>query len=233
MQHECILVLDFGGQYNQLIARRVRECGVYAEVHPYTMTAEEIRAMSPKGIIFTGGPNSAYGENALKYDKGIFDLGIPILGICYGAQLIAAAAGGRVEHIETSEFGHTDVKLDNSSVLFKNLPSETVAWMSHSDTITAAPDGFRVTAESEHCPVAGFENPERGLYATQFHPEVQHTRGGTEILRAFVIDVCGCSGDWEMSSFIETTTAAIKEKVGDGRALCALSGGVDSSVAAV
>ncbi|MGI6205000.1 MAG: glutamine-hydrolyzing GMP synthase [Anaerovoracaceae bacterium] len=233
MQHECILVLDFGGQYNQLIARRVRECSVYAEVHPYTMTADEIREMAPKGIIFTGGPNSAYGENALKYDKGVFDLGIPILGICYGAQLIAVEVGGEVKHIETSEFGHTDVKLDNSSVLFNGLPEETVAWMSHSDTIVAMPDDFKVTARSEHCPVAGFENPDRKLYGTQFHPEVQHTRGGREILRTFVRDICGCSGDWEMSSFIDTTTAAIKEKVGNGRALCALSGGVDSSVAAV
>jgi len=234
MQHESILVLDFGGQYNQLIARRVRECSVYAEVHPYTMPVEDIEKMAPKGIILTGGPNSVYGESALKYDSRLFDLGIPILGICYGAQLMAHAVGGRVESAESgSEYGHTDVDIDRSGALFHDVAEKTVAWMSHADHIETLPDDYTITASTAKCPIAAFENPAKKQYATQFHPEVLHTAEGKKILRTFVTDICGCSGDWVMDSFIDTTVAALKEKVGGGRALCALSGGVDSSVAAV
>ena len=244
--NETILVLDFGGQYNQLIARRVRECHVYAEVHPYTMPVEEIRAMAPKGIIFTGGPNSVFGESALKYDPALFELGVPILGICYGAQLMAHALGGVVQTAETSEYGKTDVVIrdgyygasaassaEGGSLLFKDVPKRSVVWMSHTDRIVKEPEGFTVTAETVDCPVAAMEDPSRGFYAVQFHPEVMHSQYGKHMLRSFVLDVCQCAGDWEMGSFVEKSIQAIREKVGDGKVLCALSGGVDSSVAAV
>ena len=230
---ETILVIDFGGQYNQLIARRVRECGVYAEVHPYTFPVEEIRKIGPKGLIFTGGPNSVYGESALEYDPELLKLGIPTLGICYGAQLMAYGLGGDVRTAPTSEYGHADVKVTDHTGLFAEVPDETVAWMSHTDYIAKAPEGFRVTAHTEVCPVAAMECPEKGMYATQFHPEVMHSVHGQEILRRFVLDICGCAGDWKMDSFVEKTIEKIREKVGGGKALCALSGGVDSSVAAV
>ncbi len=233
MNHEKILVVDFGGQYNQLIARRVRECNVYAEVVPYTLPLEEIKAKNPKGIIFTGGPNSVYGEAALAYDEGIFQLGIPILGICYGAQLMAHALGGKVETAPTSEYGKTSVTVDVSGKLFKAVSSETVTWMSHTDYISQVPKGFQVVAHTPVCPVAAMEDVERKFYATQFHPEVMHTVEGKKMLRAFVLDVCGCQGDWKMDAFVETSVKAIKEQVGEGKVLCALSGGVDSSVAAV
>jgi len=233
MQNEKILVLDFGGQYNQLIARRVRECNVYAEVYPYKLTAEEIKARDPKGLILTGGPNSAYGPKALAYDKGIFDLGVPILGICYGAQLMANALGGRIESAPVSEYGRTEVSMDSSTRLFKGVPDKSIAWMSHTDYISQPPQGFRTTAHTPVCPVAAMESPEKGFYATQFHPEVMDTEEGMDILRNFVLDICQCSGDWRMGSFVETSVRAIREKVGSGKVLCALSGGVDSSVAAV
>lgn len=233
MEKEMVLVLDFGGQYNQLIARRVRECHVYCEVKPYTMSLEEIREMNPKGIIFTGGPNSVYEADSPSYSKEIFELGIPILGICYGSQLMAHLLGGRVETAPVSEYGHTEVEVNTGSVLFRNVSPNTVCWMSHTDYIAEAPDGFSVTAHTPVCPVAAMENPERGLYATQFHPEVAHTAEGKQMLSNFVFDVCGCSGDWKMDSFVEQTVAALREKIGTGRVLCALSGGVDSSVAAV
>ena len=234
MQHESILVLDFGGQYNQLIARRVRECSVYAEVHPYTMTIADIEKMAPKGIILTGGPNSVYGDSALDYDKRLFELGIPVLGICYGAQLMAYAMGGTVESADSgSEYGHTDVEIKPGSKLLSGVPEKTVAWMSHSDHIEKAPAGSSITATTSKCPVAAFEDSSKKLFATQFHPEVLHTVEGKKILRTFVMDICGCKGDWVMDSFIDTTIEQIREKVGNGRALCALSGGVDSSVAAV
>jgi GMP synthase (glutamine-hydrolysing) len=234
MQHESILVLDFGGQYNQLIARRVRECDVYAEVHPYTMPIADIEKMAPKGIILTGGPNSVYGDSALDYDERLFKLGIPVLGICYGAQLMAYAMGGTVESADSgSEYGHTDVEIKPGSVLLSGVSDKTVAWMSHSDHIEKAPEGSSITATTSKCPVAAFEDPSKKLFATQFHPEVLHTVEGKKILRTFVIDICGCNGDWVMDSFVDTTIEQIREKVGDGRALCALSGGVDSSVAAV
>lgn len=233
MKKEMILVLDFGGQYNQLIARRVRECHVYCEVKSYTISLEEIRQMSPKGIIFTGGPNSVYKEDSPSYSKEIFELGIPILGICYGSQLMAYLLGGRVETAPVSEYGHTEVAVDTESALFENVSSNTVCWMSHTDYIAEAPEGFSVIAHTPVCPVAAMENPARGLYATQFHPEVAHTAEGKQMLSNFVYNVCGCAGDWKMDSFVEQTIAALREEIGDKKVLCALSGGVDSSVAAV
>lgn len=233
MEREMIVVLDFGGQYNQLIARRVRECNVYCEVHPYNTGLDKLREMNPKGIIFTGGPNSVYGEGAPLCSCGIFELGIPILGICYGSQLMAQLLGGRVATAPVSEYGKTEVEVDTSSVLFEEVAQRTVCWMSHTDYIEAAPAGFTVTAHTPVCPVAAMENPEKKLYAVQFHPEVMHTQEGMKMLHNFVRKVCGCAGDWRMDSFVETSIRAIREKVGDGRVLCALSGGVDSSVAAV
>ena len=232
MNKEMIIVLDFGGQYNQLIARRVRECNVYAEVHPYTLSIDKIKEMNPKGIIFTGGPNSVYGDESPRYQKEIFDLGIPILGICYGSQLMAYMLGGTVETAPVSEYGRTEVDVDNGSDIFQGVKSQTICWMSHTDYISKAPEGFKVVATTPVCPVAAMECPERKLYATQFHPEVMHTEEGQKMLSNFVYNVCGCSGDWKMDSFVETTIREIREKVGNGKVLCALSGGVDSSVAA-
>ena len=233
MKKEMIIVLDFGGQYNQLIARRVRECNVYAEVHPYTISLDKIKEMNPKGIIFTGGPNSVYGNDSPRYQKEIFELGIPILGICYGSQLMAYSLGGKVETAPVSEYGRTEVDIDTSSVIFGGVSEKTICWMSHTDYISKAPDNFKVVASTPVCPVAAMECPEKKFYATQFHPEVMHTQEGQQMIKNFVYDVCGCSGDWRMDSFVETTIKEIREKVGNGRVLCALSGGVDSSVAAV
>lgn len=233
MKQELIIVLDFGGQYNQLIARRVRECNVYAEVHPYTLSLEKIKEMNPKGIIFTGGPNSVYADEAPRYQKEIFELGIPILGICYGSQLMAYTLEGTVETAPVSEYGRTEVEVDRSSVLFEDVEPTTICWMSHTDYIAKAPAGFQVTAHTPVCPVAAMELPERKLYATQFHPEVMHTQEGQKMLANFVYKVCGCKGDWKMDSFVEHTIQELKEKIGSGKVLCALSGGVDSSVAAV
>ncbi len=233
MNREMIIVLDFGGQYNQLIARRVRECNVYCEVHPCTMDLDKIKEMAPKGIIFTGGPNSVYKEDSPTCPKEIYDLGIPILGICYGSQLMAHQLGGRVETAPVSEYGKTEVEVDNSSLLFGDVSPKTICWMSHTDYIAEAPEGFRVTAHTPVCPVAAMERPNKNWYAVQFHPEVMHTQEGKKMLSNFVYQVCGCSGDWKMDSFVETTIREIREKVGTGRVLCALSGGVDSSVAAV
>lgn len=233
MKKELIIVLDFGGQYNQLIARRVRECNVYAEVHPYTISIEEIKKMNPKGIIFTGGPNNVCEETSPRYTKDIYELGIPILGICYGSQLMAYTLGGTVETAPVSEYGHTEVSITEQSVLFEGVSSKTVCWMSHTVYIAKAPEGFTVTASTPVCPVAAMECAEKKLYATQFHPEVMHTKEGMKMISNFVTKVCGCSGDWRMDSFVETTINEIREKVGNGKVLCALSGGVDSSVAAV
>ena len=230
---EMIIVMDFGGQYNQLIARRVRECHVYCEVHPSTLSIEKIKEMNPKGIIFTGGPNSVYLEESQHVDKTIFDLGIPILGICYGAQLIAYTLGGKVDTAPTSEYGRTEISYDRTSVLFKDVPEKGIAWMSHTDYIAQVPEGFKVTAKTAVCPVAAMECPERKIYAIQPHPEVNHTEHGFDMLKAFVMDVCGCRGDWTMGSFIERSIADIRNRVGSGRVLLALSGGVDSSVCAV
>ncbi len=233
MGREMILVLDFGGQYNQLIARRVRECNVYCEVHPFTMSLEEIRTMEPKGIIFTGGPNSVYEEGAPSYERGIYDLGIPILGICYGSQLMAASLGGLVTAAPVSEYGKTEVKVDTSSKLFEGVYENTVCWMSHTDYIARVPEGFRVTARTKVCPAAAMACPERELYAVQFHPEVMHTVQGKLMLSNFVLKICGCRGDWKMGSFVEESVRTLREKIGDGKVLCALAGVVDSSVDAV
>lgn len=233
MNRETVIVLDFGGQYNQLIARRVRECNVYCEVKPYTTSLDEIKAMNPKGIIFTGGPNSVYDEASPHYEKGIFELGIPILGICYGSQLMAYTLGGTVETAPVSEYGHTEVEVDTTDVIFEGVSPKSVCWMSHTDYIAKAPEGFKVTGHTPVCPVAAMACPERKLYATQFHPEVMHTAEGMKMLSNFVYKVCGCAGDWKMDSFVETTIQSLREKIGTGKVLCALSGGVDSSVAAV
>lgn len=233
MKHELVMVLDFGGQYNQLIARRVRENNVYCEVHPYNLSIEKIKNMNPKGIIFTGGPNSVYAEESPICDQALFELGIPVLGICYGSQLTAHLLGGKVATAPVSEYGKTEVKVDTTSKLFKGVSDSTICWMSHTDYIETAPVAFKVTAHTPVCPVAAMENTEKGLYAVQFHPEVMHTQEGMTMLANFVNNICGCIGDWRMDSFVETTIEAIRQKVGDGKALCALSGGVDSSVAAV
>ena len=233
MEKEMVIVLDFGGQYNQLIARRVRECNVYCEVHPYSMGLDKIKEMNPKGIIFTGGPNSVYSEDSPRCPKEIFDMGIPVLGICYGSQLMAYLLDGSVKTAPVSEYGKTEVAVDKSSILFGDVSEKTICWMSHTDYIEAAPSDFKVTAHTPVCPVAAMENSERNLYAVQFHPEVMHTQEGMKMLSNFVYKVCGCKGDWRMDSFVETTIQQIREKVGSGKVLCALSGGVDSSVAAV
>lgn len=233
MEKEMIIVMDFGGQYNQLIARRVRECNVYCEVYPHTLSLDRIREMNPKGIIFTGGPNSVYKEESPRCPKEIFEMGIPILGICYGSQLMAYMLGGSVATAPVSEYGKTEVDTDNSTVLFEGVDAKTICWMSHTDYIERAPEGFAITAHTPVCPVAAMACPARGLYATQFHPEVMHTKQGVQMLSNFVYKVCGCAGDWKMSSFVDTTIKQLREKVGSGRVLCALSGGVDSSVAAV
>ena len=233
MNNETVIVLDFGGQYNQLIARRVRECNVYCEVHPYTLSLEKIKEMNPKGIIFTGGPNSVYDEASPRYERAILELGIPVLGICYGSQLMAYLLGGEVATAPVSEYGKTEVSVDAFSKLFDGVAESTICWMSHTDYIAKAPEGFKITATTPVCPVAAMENEEAKLYAVQFHPEVLHTQEGSKMLHNFLYNVCECTGDWKMDSFVEKSIEAIREKVGDGKVLCALSGGVDSSVAAV
>ena len=233
MKHEMILVLDFGGQYNQLIARRVRENHVYCEVHPDTMPIEKIRELDPRGIILTGGPQSVYVENAILGNAEIFDLGIPVLGICYGAQVIAQVLHGRVAKAETSEYGRTEVKIEKPSALFENVPANSIAWMSHTDRIFELPPDFVATASTENCPIAAMENSARKLYAVQFHPEVVHTDHGKKIFENFVKNICKCSGDWTMENFISTSVQNLQNEIGSGKVLCALSGGVDSSVAAV
>ena len=228
-----VIVLDFGGQYNQLIARRVRECNVYCEVLPHTTSIDKIKEMNPKGIIFTGGPNSVYGEDSPRCDKEIFELGIPVLGICYGSQLMAYMLGGAVDTAPVREYGRTEVEVDTTSKMFEGVSSTTICWMSHTDYISKAPEGFKITAHTSVCPVAAMECAEKNLYAVQYHPEVMHTQEGMKMLSNFVYKVCGCAGDWKMDSFVETTIKELREKIGDGKVLCALSGGVDSSVAAV
>ena len=232
MNKELIIVLDFGGQYNQLIARRVRECNVYAEVHPYTMSIDEIKKMNPKGIIFTGGPNSVYKADSPSYSKEIFELGIPILGICYGSQLMAHVLGGKVATAPVSEYGRTEVTVDKNSILFKDVNKSTICWMSHTDQAAVLPEGFRAIASTSTCPIAAIANEEKKFYGVQFHPEVQHTEHGTEMLRNFLYNVCKLNGDWSMPQYVEETVAALRKKIGSGRVLCALSGGVDSAVCA-
>ncbi|MCQ2376740.1 MAG: glutamine-hydrolyzing GMP synthase [Methanocorpusculum sp.] len=229
---ESVLVLDFGGQYNQLIARRVREAQVFCEVKPCTVSLDEIRRGNYAGIIFTGGPASVYAEGAPRAAEGLFDLGIPVLGICYGAQYTAYTLGGVVSPAAKREFGRTEISV-KPSLLFEGVPKDTLCWMSHGDQITKLPEGFTVSAESPVCPVAAMENPGRKIYCVQFHPEVMHTPEGSKMIHNFLTRVCGCKGEWKMSSFVEDTVAALREKIGDKKVLCALSGGVDSSVAAV
>ncbi len=233
MRRETVVVLDFGGQYNQLIARRVRECNVYCEIYSYKTDIEKIKEINPKGIIFTGGPNSCYEPGAPSYTKEIFELGIPVLGICYGSQLMMHLLGGKVEKAPVREYGKIEVNVDNGSKLFSDVSPKTICWMSHNDYISKAAPGFAISAWTADCPVAAVENADKKLYAVQFHPEVLHTQEGTKMLSNFVYNVCGCAGDWKMDSFVEESIKAIREKVGDGKVLCALSGGVDSSVAAV
>ena len=234
MKRELVIVLDFGGQYNQLVARRVRECNVYCEIYSYKTDIEKIKAMNPKGIILTGGPNSCYEADSPTCSKELFELGIPVLGLCYGAQLMMHVLGGEVARPEVGEYGKTEVLIDKtSSKIFENVPEKTICWMSHTDAIFQTAPGFEVTAHTADCPVAAAENIQDKLYAIQYHPEVLHTAEGTKMLSNFVLKVCGCAGGWKMDSFVEESIKQIREKVGDGRVLCALSGGVDSSVAAV
>ena len=232
MNRETVIVIDFGGQYNQLVARRVRECNVYCEIYSYKTDIEKIKAMNPKGIILTGGPNSCYEADSPTYTKELFELGIPVLGLCYGAQLMQHILGGKVERAEVREYGKTEVFVENSSKLFHNVSPPTICWMSHFDYISKTAPGFTITAHTADCPVAAAEYEEKKLYAIQFHPEVLHTVEGKTMLSNFVYEVCGCAGDWKMDAFVENTIKDIRAKVGDGRVLLALSGGVDSSVAA-
>ena len=233
MKNELVIVLDFGGQYNQLVARRVRECNVYCEIYSYRIDIEKIKAMNPKGIILTGGPNSCYEADSPTYTKELFELGIPVLGLCYGAQLMMHVLGGKVTKPEVGEYGKTEVLIDKKdSKVFEGVESSTTCWMSHFDYIERVAPGFEIAAHTSDCPVAAAENAEKKLYAIQFHPEVLHTVRGKEMLYNFVRGVCACSGDWKMDAFVENAVADIREKVGDGKVLLALSGGVDSSVAA-
>ena len=234
MKRELVIVLDFGGQYNQLVARRVRECNVYCEIYSYKTELEKIKAMNPKGIILTGGPNSCYEADSPTYSKELFELGIPVLGLCYGAQLMMHVLGGNVARADVREYGKTEVLVDKrDSKIFRGVSEKTVCWMSHFDSVFKVAPGFEITAHTADCPVAAAENACAGLYAIQFHPEVLHTEEGTKMLSNFVLDVCGCAGDWRMDSFVDESVRQIRNKVGNGRVLCALSGGVDSSVAAV
>lgn len=232
MNKELVLVVDFGGQYNQLVARRVRECNVYCEIYSYRNAIEKIKEKKPKGIILTGGPNSVYEKNAPSISKELFELGIPVLGLCYGAQLMAFVLGGEVKRAQNREYGKTDIKLDNTSSLFKDIDKNNSCWMSHFDYISRIPEGFKVIAYSDNCPVAAMSNDADKLYGIQFHPEVLHTKDGTKMLYNFVRNICGCRGDWEMSSFKDEVIKKIKEEVKDRKVLLALSGGVDSSVCA-
>ena len=235
MKNQKILILDFGGQYNQLIARRVRESNVYCEVKPFGTSLEEIKAFDPIGIIFTGGPNSVYEAGSPHVDTGVYSLGLPILGICYGCQLLAHELGGRVTAAQDDsarEYGKTDTYFDTSCKLFKNIPAESITWMSHGDYMAQIPQGFRLVAHSAACPTVGICDEERGFYGVQFHPEVNHTEYGREMLHNFLYEVCGAVGDWTMADYKRRAIEEIRAKVGDGKVLLALSGGVDSSVAA-
>ena len=232
MNQEKVIVIDFGGQYNQLVARRVRECNVYCEIYSYKTDIAKIKEMNPKGIILTGGPNSCYEADSPTCSRELFELGIPVLGLCYGAQLMMHVLGGKVEKAPVREYGKTEVFVDKTSPLFSDVNETTICWMSHFDYISKAAPDFRIIAHTADCPVAAAENQERNLYAIQFHPEVLHTQEGTKMLYNFVRNVCGCSGTWKMDAFVENTIKEIHDKVGSGKVLLALSGGVDSSVAA-
>lgn len=232
MEKELVLIVDFGGQYNQLIARRVRDCNVYCEIIPYTYSLEKIKEKNPKGIIFTGGPSSVYAEGAPRISKEIFDMNIPILGICYGAQIMSHTLGGNVKRGDKREYGKTEINYKDS-LIFKNVDSKNITWMSHTDLIDKTPEDFEIIAYTNDCPVAAIQNEAKKLYGVQFHPEVEHSVQGNEIIKNFLFKVCNLSGSWTMDSFVDQKIKEIKEKVGDKKVLCALSGGVDSSVAAV
>ena len=235
MSHQTVIVLDFGGQYNQLIARRVRECGVYCEVKPYTTPLAELQAMEPIGFIFTGGPNSVYDEKAPHVDPALFQLGIPVLGICYGCQLMAQTLGGRVTPAQEDtarEYGKTETFYDTGCKLFRGLPEQGVSWMSHSDYMEQVPAGFALTAHTAACPNVAIADEKRGFYGVQFHPEVNHTQHGVDMIHNFLYEVCRAKGDWSMGDYKNTAIRDIRAKVGSGKVLLALSGGVDSSVAA-
>jgi GMP synthase (glutamine-hydrolysing) len=232
LKRDLILILDFGGQYNRLIARRVREANVYCEVLPYNASIERIKEKSPKGIIFTGGPASVLDENAPKCVKEVFELGVPVLGICYGMQLMSVMLGGDVSKASLREYGRVDIKVDNNNILFSGIDNETICWMSHTFQVTKLPSGFESISSSQNCPIAAMADDERRFYAVQFHPEVMHTPKGNEILKNFLYKICELNGDWKMSSFVEESINEIRKKVGNKKVLCALSGGVDSSVAA-
>ncbi len=232
MDRELVLVIDFGGQYNQLVARRVRECNVYCEIYSYKVALEKIKEKKPKGIILTGGPNSVYEDGAPSASAELFNLGIPVLGLCYGAQLMAHVLGGKVERAANREYGKTDITLDDSSKLFEGINTNNTCWMSHFDYISKLPEGFKSVAHTDNCPVGAMECKERNLYGIQFHPEVLHTPDGTKMLYNYVRNICACKGDWRMDSFVEESIKQIRDKVKDGKVLLALSGGVDSSVCA-
>ncbi len=233
MEKELILIIDFGGQYNQLIARRVREQNVYCEVVPHTISIEKIKEKNPKGIIFTGGPSSIYTEDAPKCTEDIFNLNIPILGICYGMQYMAYTLGGQVKRADKREYGQMSVNLDLNSKLFNGLDDKNICLMSHTDYVDSVPEGFIKIANTDTCKIAAMQDEEKGFYGVQFHPEVNHTDKGNIIIRNFVISICKCSGSWKMDAYAKTTIENLKQKLGDKKAVCALSGGVDSSVAAV
>ncbi len=221
---EKILVLDFGGQYNQLIARRVRDNGVYAEILPYTVSLETIKKKNYKGIIFTGGPNSVFEMSSPHYTKEILEIGVPVLGICYGCQLVAWMAGGTVETPVTGEYGKIELTAEKS-VLFKDIPEKSIVWMSHTDRIAKLPKGFEVIASTEDCPCAAMQNSEKNIVAVQFHPEVTHSEYGKAVLHNFLYEICQCSGDWQMDNFIEATVRKLKEQIGSKNVILGLSGG--------
>ena len=227
MNREMVIVIDFGGQYNQLVARRVRECNVYCEIYSYKTDIEKIKAMNPKGIILTGGPNSCYEPGAPSCTDELFNLGIPVLGLCYGAQLMMHVLGGKVEKAPVREYGKTEVMVETSSPLFTDVTPNTICWMSHFDYISKVAPGFDICAHTADCPVAAAENRDKNLYAIQFHPEVLHTQEGTKMLSNFVRGVCGCSGDWKMDAFVENTIKEIRAKEGNGKVFLALTGGVE------
>ena len=227
-EKDLILIIDFYGQYNQLIARRVRECNVYSEIVPYKTSIEEIKKKNPKGIIFTGGPASVYAENAPMCDKEIFNLGIPILGICYGMQFMTYSLGGEVSRADKREYGETEVNIDNNSKLFEGFNNTNLCLMSHTDFVSKLPEGFEKIGHTSSCPIAAIENKEKGFYGIQFHPEVNNTVDGNKIISNFLFNVCKCKGDWKMSSFVKEQVEYLKNKIGDKKALCAISEGVDS-----
>jgi len=232
-QNEIIVVLDFGGQYNQLIARRIRDLGVYSELLPYNTSAERLREINPKGIVFSGGPASVYEENSPLVDPGVYELGVPIFGICYGMQMISHQLNGKVERAGKREYGKAEVKFTTESSIITGLEADQTVWMSHSDKVIELPEGFKVDASSEHAPIAAISHDERRIFAVQFHPEVRHSVNGDNMIKNFLYNVCKCEGNWTMESFIEDTIADIRKQVGNNKVLCALSGGVDSSVVAI